>query len=499
MGYVTGVYMKKLILLIILLAFCIFAACDPMAFQGEVNDVYPENSDSHSKEDVVKIYGNYFIRANSNGVYIIHYNNGIMKNVASSEIENNNSDIIVYNDMLIHLYQINNNTNVNIYNLTTLSENSYEFPLINSIVLYGNYRVAKVYQDTLYVVNSYTGNILDINETFSGEYILNNKSINITNKEYVAYSEQTGYYASITSLSLNDNKSNCYLYYGNIIDFAIYPSGIYAFFDDIYTSYIYKHSLSSLSLIGSVKNQGHRVVNRMSLNDDGNNISVVTWNSDTGSKLSIYDYNLKLVGSLDKIAKDDKLINVRYNGNYCYIVTSRAKNPVFKIDMSNVKKPKIKGNINISGYNTYLYMLDNNLAIGYGVDEDEDTLVYLCLFDMSNDSIKEIDTISSEYISESLFDPRAIYINRDKKLIVVSSIDLENEIFKVYIISYSATDLTTLKVIDVDIEEYYLFTRMHISGDYLYVIMPYLAQSYSLTDYTLIDSIRYKEEPIIEE
>lgn len=100
-------------------------------------------------------------------------------------------------------------------------------------------------------------------------------------------------------------------------------------------------------------------------------IGEVSWKlNEESSSNSIYilDENLKEVSRLDGIAKGEKIYSVRYSGNRAYVVTFKEMDPLFVIDLNNVNKPKILGELKIPGYSTYLHPYDENHLIGFGYD-----------------------------------------------------------------------------------------------------------------------------------
>ena len=95
-----------------------------------------------------------------------------------------------------------------------------------------------------------------------------------------------------------------------------------------------------------------------------------TYNMDenTSNTLYILDKDLKEVGRLDGIAKTEKIYSVRYVGNKAYVVTFKEIDPLFVIDLSDVRNPRIIGELKIPGYSTYLHPYDETHLIGFGYD-----------------------------------------------------------------------------------------------------------------------------------
>lgn len=139
--------------------------------------------------------------------------------------------------------------------------------------------------------------------------------------------------------------------------------------------------------------------------------------------LFIYDEDLKQVGSVKGIAEGEDVKSVRFIKDTAYFVTYRNTDPLFAVDISNPKKPKILGYLKIPGFSTYLHPYGDNLLFGLGLETDEDSNVLglkLSMYDISKPSkIKEIDKlVLTEYEnSEALYDANALLIDPDKNLI----------------------------------------------------------------------------------
>ena len=137
---------------------------------------------------------------------------------------------------------------------------------------------------------------------------------------------------------------------------------------------------------------------------------------------SIYVLNsdLRIVGKLEGFKMDENLYAVRFVGNKCYIVTFKQIDPFFVIDMSNPVSPKIAGELEIPGYSSYLYPIDENHIIGIGT---ENSTLKLSLFDVTNmnapiETAKYIVNGSYSY-SNALYDPHAVMYNAEKQLLVI--------------------------------------------------------------------------------
>ena len=112
------------------------------------------------------------------------------------------------------------------------------------------------------------------------------------------------------------------------------------------------------------------------------------WNSSEQTNgLYIYDENLDLLGSITGLAKDERVYSVRFTGDTGYFVTFRETDPLFAVDLSNPKAPKIMSALKIPGFSEYLHPYGKGLLFGLGQDATEQgwtTGVKLSMFDTSD-------------------------------------------------------------------------------------------------------------------
>ena len=153
----------------------------------------------------------------------------------------------------------------------------------------------------------------------------------------------------------------------------------------------------ALKNTGSVPGTLH---NSFSLDSADGTLRVATTGSDSKSglvnRITVLDENLKEIGSIDGIAPGETIRSVRYIGQYGYVVTFERTDPLFVIDFSNKKKPKIVAELKLPGFSSYLHPF-NGYLIGVGTDGDENGAndgMKISLFDISDPcSPKEIDKL----------------------------------------------------------------------------------------------------------
>lgn len=82
----------------------------------------------------------------------------------------------------------------------------------------------------------------------------------------------------------------------------------------------------------------------------------------------VLDSKLQMLGSLRDIGKEENFQSSRFIGNRLYLVTFKQIDPLFAIDLSDRKNPKVLGELKIPGYSTYLHPYDATRLIGIGYD-----------------------------------------------------------------------------------------------------------------------------------
>ncbi|MBO5106109.1 MAG: beta-propeller domain-containing protein [Clostridia bacterium] len=232
-------------------------------------------------------------------------------------------------------------------------------------------------------------------------------------------------------------------------------------------------------------------------------VTTVTTAYDTKNAVYVLDSQLKIVGKTTDIAKGERVYSVRFMGDTGYFVTFRQVDPLFAVDLSNPKEPKILSALKIPGFSNYMHPWGDGMMLGIGADADEKTGavkgIKLSMFDISDpknvtEKDKEIlDILGSDVGVEH----KAILANFNKNLIGFAAND-----GNYYLYSYAKdkgfTKKATLKIPrNEDAEIYYSYyfyaqnTRGIYIGDYFYLCGPNGINSYSLLNFKEIDSLIY--------
>lgn len=184
-----------------------------------------------------------------------------------------------------------------------------------------------------------------------------------------------------------------------------------------------------------------QVLNQFSMDENNGYFRIATtknrsWSqfteeeTDSDSNLYVLDENLKQVGALEKLAPGESIYSVRFMQNRAYIVTFKQMDPLFVLDLTDPKAPKVLGELKIPGYSDYLHPYDNETLIGLGKDTGQIEFggvrakgLKLSLFDVSDvGSPKEIDTYiigGAGSDSTALRDHKAFLFAKEKNLLSI--------------------------------------------------------------------------------
>ncbi|MBP9773768.1 MAG: beta-propeller domain-containing protein [Candidatus Peribacteraceae bacterium] len=146
------------------------------------------------------------------------------------------------------------------------------------------------------------------------------------------------------------------------------------------TTNLYRFALTDDGI--ALKAQGSvpgRILNQFSMDESNDTFRIATtidsvWTpmAETASSNSLYVLNesLERVGTLENIAKGERIYSVRFMGKRAYMVTFKTVDPLFVIDLADGRNPKILGELKIPGYSDYLHPYDETHLIGFGKEVD---------------------------------------------------------------------------------------------------------------------------------
>ena len=96
----------------------------------------------------------------------------------------------------------------------------------------------------------------------------------------------------------------------------------------------------------------------------------------------------EVIGHVGDIAPDESIWSARFMGDKAYIVTFRNIDPLWTIDLSEPKDPRVIGELEIPGVSTYIHPMGDNHLLTIGIAGDEDGLHWgvtqISIFDVSD-------------------------------------------------------------------------------------------------------------------
>ena len=215
-------------------------------------------------------------------------------------------------------------------------------------------------------------------------------------------------------------------------------------------------------------------------------------NSSQSNAVYVLDADLKTIGKIEDLAKDEQVYSARFLGDTGYFVTYEQTDPLFSVDFSDPENPKILGKLKIPGFSEYLHFYSDNLLLGIGMDTDENGItngVKISMFDIRDPSdVKEVSkyTLDQYYYSDVFSDYRAALVDPEKNLI---GFPLSGSANQYVILSYDKDQGFQVQMQEEVNGNSYLGTRGVYANEKFYVINGNAIEAYRMGDYVKIDDL----------
>jgi uncharacterized secreted protein with C-terminal beta-propeller domain len=134
---------------------------------------------------------------------------------------------------------------------------------------------------------------------------------------------------------------------------------------------------------------------------------------------------LSPLGQVGGLGKGERIYAVRFVGDKGYVVTFRQVDPLYTLDLSDKRDPKVLGELKILGYSAYLHPVSDDLLLGVGQDasaQGQRSGTQLSLFDVSdlrNPKRLAQATLGSNSSTTAEFDPHAFLFWKPAGLAVI--------------------------------------------------------------------------------
>lgn len=92
-------------------------------------------------------------------------------------------------------------------------------------------------------------------------------------------------------------------------------------------------------------------------------------------------------GQVSGLGKGERIYAVRFMGDMGYVVTFRQVDPLYTVDLSRPTRPRVAGELKITGYSAYLHPVGDGLLLGVGQEatpQGRRQGAQVSLFDVSN-------------------------------------------------------------------------------------------------------------------
>lgn len=230
-----------------------------------------------------------------------------------------------------------------------------------------------------------------------------------------------------------------------------------------------------------------------SIDEYEGNLRVIVTVGDTNS-VYVMDRDLEMLGKIEGLAEDERVYSARFMGSTAYFVTFYETDPLFTVDFSNPKDPKIIGKLKIPGFSDYLHFYGKNKLLGIGMSVDEKTQVTegvkLTMFDVSDKTdVKEEATYVMEnvYSTDVSYDYKAALIDVPRNIICFPAYTEGGQNY--YIFSYDEKEGFVCEL-NEEINGYGMgVTRGVYIKDTLYVVQGNIIEAYSLKTYKKVGDI----------
>ncbi|WP_437570408.1 beta-propeller domain-containing protein [Sorangium sp. So ce542] len=164
---------------------------------------------------------------------------------------------------------------------------------------------------------------------------------------------------------------------------------------------IHKFALSDRALPSAYLGSGvvkGRVLNQFALSEHKGYLRVATTTGhlpdpdthNTVASLKLEGGELVVKGMVDNLAPGEDIRSARFYGDVGFVVTFKKTDPLFTLDFSDPEAPRVRGELKIPGFSTYMHMIDEGhvMSIGYDADDQGEFAwfqgIMLQIFDVTN-------------------------------------------------------------------------------------------------------------------
>lgn len=208
--------------------------------------------------------------------------------------------------------------------------------------------------------------------------------------------------------------------------------------------------------------------------------------------LYILDENLKELSRIEDLAPEEMVYSARFMGDTGYFVTYKQIDPLFSVDLSDPKNPKILGELKIPGFSEYLHPYGEGRLLGIGMDVDETGTitngVKISMFDISDPTdVKETDkyVIEGAMSTDVSYNYKTALVDVEKNLI--GFIAYGNGEVDYYVFSYDEDGFSC--EFEKNMVGYNSNVRGIYAGDKFYIVTGTTVESFMLESFDKVDDL----------
>lgn len=150
-----------------------------------------------------------------------------------------------------------------------------------------------------------------------------------------------------------------------------------------------------------------RLLNQFSIDEHEGYLRVATtqgWGPTAANRVVVFAQNgesLEIVGQSDDFAVGEQIFAVRFQGDRAFVVTFLRIDPLFALDLSDPRNPRLAGELEVPGFSNYLQPVGETDLIGIGRNADEFGRVeelQVSLFDVADlnqPALKDRDSVDA--------------------------------------------------------------------------------------------------------
>jgi uncharacterized secreted protein with C-terminal beta-propeller domain len=158
-----------------------------------------------------------------------------------------------------------------------------------------------------------------------------------------------------------------------------------------------------------------RLLNQYALSDYDGYLRVATTSGEATPESAVYELRaetLTQVGSVGGLGKGQRIYAVRFIGPVGYVVTFRQVDPLYTLDLRDPARPRVAGDLELTGYSSYLAPAADGQLIGVGqeaTNEGRTVGLQVALFDVHDPAHPRrlAQLVKTDFQSAAEFDPHA--------------------------------------------------------------------------------------------